>query len=143
MNQQNSQTIILPKSSDVGSKELLQKLMFFQIKFDDMMQFSSRLVKENESLQLKNHELHEVIGALQENSMEGTKTESLLRAEIHDLRRQCEKVAIQLRKNQASVQEHPVQNRASFTHFLLGQQPNISLAKSFSRRKSRGMNNCE
>ena len=89
-------------ASNDEAEESSQKLTLLQIRFDDMLQFSSHLIQENERLRTKNHELNNAVSVLEKGSEEDADDKMKLEGEIHHLKRQLELTKLQLYEALAS-----------------------------------------
>ena len=78
--------------------ETLQRLNLLQIQFDEMMQFSSHLVKEKEELAVKNEELQNVVDILEENAKVDTDKNNSLEAEVFHLKQELSSTRTKLQE---------------------------------------------
>lgn len=75
-----------------------QRLQLLQIQFDEMMQVSSHLLKERESLAAQNCELLEAVFILQDNEKVDTTLRARMKREIHDLKKQLQATQTELKE---------------------------------------------
>ena len=84
--------------NELESNFHIERLNMLQIQFDEMVQFSSRLVKEIDSLHARNHELTSFVSILQENSKEDAEMRYELKNQLRDMKTKLESTTLQLKK---------------------------------------------